>query len=633
MCGICGIVYGDRERAVDRATLEAMTRLMAHRGPDGEGLRIDGPVGLGHRRLSVIDIEAGVQPMSNEDGSLWLVYNGEIYNFQELAAGLAARGHRFRTRCDTEVIIHLYEELGVGCLDMLRGMFSFALWDGRKRRLFCARDRLGVKPFFYRHAKGDFIFASGPEAILRHPGVERVVDLEALDFYLTYQYVPAPHSIFEGMRKLPPAHYLLLEEGRVAVERYWDVNPERPLEIGYGEARDRLGELLAEATRLRLVSDVPLGAFLSGGIDSSIVVALMSREGGGRVKTFSIGFEDERYDELPYARMVAQRYGTDHHEFVVKPDAVGLLPKLVRHYGEPFADSSALPTYHVAEMSRRHVTVALNGDAGDELFAGYDRYRAFSLAHRLGMFPGAKPLGGLVARLLARAPRDSALHRARRFSESLGLDGPARYLSYVAYFGQEERARLYAPRMRELSRRLDALGYIRRLYEACRMDDETARLLCTDIHSYLPGDLLVKVDIATMAVSLEARSPFLDHRVVEFAAALPMRWKLRGGEGKRILKETFADLLPPEILRRGKQGFGVPISRWFRRELREYLREVLLDPSSLARGYFDPARVRGLVDDHQRGRREHAYRLWALLALELWHRQFIDVAPLRGGAA
>ena len=633
MCGICGIVYGDRERAVDRATLEAMTRLMAHRGPDGEGLRIDGPVGLGHRRLSVIDIEAGVQPMSNEDGSLWLVYNGEIYNFQELAAGLAARGHRFRTRCDTQVIIHLYEELGVGCLDMLRGMFSFALWDGRKRRLFCARDRLGVKPFFYRHAKGDFIFASGPEAILRHPGVERVVDLEALDLYLTYQYVPAPHSIFEGMRKLPPAHYLLLEEGRVAVERYWDVNPERPLEIGYGEARDRLGELLAEATRLRLVSDVPLGAFLSGGIDSSIVVALMSREGGGRVKTFSIGFEDERYDELPYARMVAQRYGTDHHEFVVKPDAVGLLPKLVRHYGEPFADSSALPTYHVAEMSRRHVTVALNGDAGDELFAGYDRYRAFSLAHRLGMFPGAKPLGGLVARLLARAPRDSALHRARRFSESLGLDGPARYLSYVAYFGQEERARLYAPRMRELSRRLDALGYIRRLYEACRMDDETARLLCTDIHSYLPGDLLVKVDIATMAVSLEARSPFLDHRVVEFAAALPMRWKLRGGEGKRILKETFADLLPPEILRRGKQGFGVPISRWFRRELREYLREVLLDPSSLARGYFDPARVRGLVDDHQRGRREHAYRLWALLALELWHRQFIDVAPLRGGAA
>lgn len=629
MCGICGIVYGDRTRPVDRATLEAMTRLMAHRGPDGEGYYLDGPVGLGHRRLSVIDVEAGVQPMANEDGTIRLVYNGEIYNFRELADGLKARGHRFATRCDTEVIIHLYEELGTRCLGKLRGMFSFALWDGRTRRLFCARDRLGVKPFFYRCAGGDFIFASGPESILRHPGVERRVDLEALDLYLTYQYVPAPFSIFEGMRKLPPAHFLLLEDGNVTVERYWEVNPEHPLEIGYGEARERLCELLAEATRLRLVSDVPLGAFLSGGIDSSIVVALMSREGGGPVKTFSIGFDDERYNELPYARMVAERYGTDHHEFIVKPDAVGLLPKLVRHYGEPFADSSALPNYHVAAISRRCVTVALNGDAGDELFAGYDRYRAFTFVSRLGMAPGAKPLGRMLAPLLARAPRDSVLHRVRRFVELLGLEGPARYLSYVAYFGEEERARLYAPRMREAARRFDALGYLRRLYEACRMDDGTARLLFTDLHSYLPEDLLVKVDIATMAVSLEARSPFLDHRVVEFAAALPTRWKLRGREGKRILKDAFADLLPPAILRRGKQGFAVPISRWFRRDLREYLREILLDSSSLGRGYFDPSRVRELVDDHQRGVRDHSYRLWALLALELWHRQFID----GGGAA
>lgn len=629
MCGICGIVYGDGERPVDRATLEAMTRLMAHRGPDGEGYHLDGPVGLGHRRLSVIDVEAGVQPMANEDGTLRLVYNGEIYNFRELAEELKARGHRFRTRCDTEVILHLYEEHGTACLKKLRGMFSFALWDGRRRRLFCARDRLGVKPFFYRHAGGDFIFASGPEPILRHPGVERRVDLEALDLYLTYQYVPAPFSIFERIRKLPPAHLLLLEGGRVTVERYWEANPERPMEIGYDEARARLRDLLAEATRLRLVSDVPLGAFLSGGIDSSIVVALMSREGGGRVKTFSIGFEDERYNELPYARMVAQRYGTDHHELVVKPDAVGLLPKLVRHYGEPFADSSALPTYHVAEISRRQVTVALNGDAGDELFAGYDRYRAYSLAGRMGRFPGAAPLARPLARLLAGAPRDSVRDRARRFAESFGLTGPARYLRYIAYFGEEEKARLYAPRFREAAGAFDAPGQIRRLYEACRMDDETARLLFTDLHSYLPGDLLVKVDIATMAVSLEARSPFLDHRVVEFAAALPTRWKLRGGEGKRILRDACADLLPGEILRRGKRGFGVPISRWFRTDLRGYLREILLDPSSLGRGYFDPARVRELVDHHQRGFRDHSYRLWALLALELWHREFID----GGGAA
>lgn len=629
MCGICGIIYGDRAKTVDRAMLEAMTRLMTHRGPDGEGLHVDGPVGLGHRRLSVIDVEAGVQPMTNEDGTLWLVYNGEIYNFRELAAELAARGHRFATRCDTEVILHLYEELGPACLERLRGMFSFALWDGRRRRLFCARDRLGVKPFFYRFAGGDFIFASGPEPILRHPGVGRSVDAKALDLYLTYQYVPAPLTIYGGMRKLPPAHYLLLEDGRLSVERYWDVNPGRQAEIGYDEARERLRELLTEATRLRLVSDVPLGAFLSGGIDSSIVVALMSGLTDRPVKTFSIGFEEQTYNELPYARMIAARYGTDHHEFVVKPDAVGLLPRLVRQYGEPFGDSSALPTYYVAEMSRRHVTVALNGDAGDELFAGYDRYLAYALAGRWGRIPSAKLQGRVLARILARAPRDSALHRVRRFAESVGLEGPARYLSYVAYFGEEERARLYAPAMREASRGYDALGYLRSLYDACRMDDELGRLLYVDLHSYLPGDLLVKVDIATMAVSLEARSPFLDHRVVEFAAALPPRWKLKGREGKHILKETFADLLPPEILRRPKRGFAVPISRWFRGELKSYLRDVLLDPSSLGRGYFDPARVRGLVEEHQKGRRDHTYRLWALLALELWHREFIDAGGAR----
>ena len=628
MCGICGIVYGDRARTVDRATLEAMTRLMTHRGPDGEGYHLDGPVGFGHRRLSIIDVEAGVQPMTNEDGTLWLVFNGEIYNFQELAAGLATRGHRFRTRCDTEVILHLYEELGTECLERLRGMFSFALWDGRNRRLFCARDRLGVKPFFYRFEGGDFIFASGPEPILRHPGVERRVDLSALDLYLTYQYVPAPLAIFEGMRKLLPAHYLILENGKVAIERYWEVNPERPADISFGEARERLCELMTEATRLRLVSDVPLGAFLSGGIDSSIVVALMSGLSDRPVKTFSIGFEDQTYNELPYARMIAKRYSTDHHEFIVKPNAIDLLPKLVRHYGEPFADSSALPTYHVAEISRQYVTVALNGDAGDELFAGYDRYLAYTLAGRWGKIPAAKLQGRLLSRLLARVPRDSSLHRVRRFAESVGLGGPARYLSYVAYFGNEERKILYSPEMRAQSIGWDAPGYIRRLYEACRMDDEIARLLFTDLHSYLPEDLLVKVDIATMAVSLEARSPFLDHRVVEFVAALPSRWKLKGREGKHILKETFADLIPPEILRRPKRGFAVPISRWFRGELKDYLRGVLLDPSSLGRGYFDPSRVRRLVEEHQGGARDHTYRLWALLALELWHREFIDAGAV-----
>ncbi|MCX6354077.1 MAG: asparagine synthase (glutamine-hydrolyzing) [Candidatus Aureabacteria bacterium] len=632
MCGICGILYGDRTRPVEKATLEEMARLMAHRGPDGEGYYLNGPVGLGHRRLSVIDTEGGTQPMTNEDRTLWLVYNGEVYNFQELAADLKKRGHSFTTRCDTEVILHLYEEYGTGCLSRLRGMFSFALWDERRRRLFCARDRLGVKPFFYSLRNGDFIFASGPAPILSVPGFPRSVSLCAIDLYLTYQYIPSPHSILEGIQKLPPAHYLMFEEGKLTVERYWDIPCGRHTEMSYRESKERLRDLLTEATNLRLISDVPLGAFLSGGIDSSIVVALMSRLTNGGVKTFSIGFEDQSYNELSYARLLSRRYATDHHEFIVKPDAVGLLPKLVRHYGEPFADSSALPTYYVAEMTRRHVTVALNGDAGDELFAGYERYYAFKLAGRLCRIPSVRWQAGLWERVLRSSRRGSLLGKARRFLASLRYSDLSRYLDYVAYFKDQEREKLYAPGMRELSRRFRAPAYLERLYETCPADDPLEKILSVDIHSYLPEDLLVKVDIATMANSLEARSPFLDHRVVEFAASLPVSWKLRGRTSKYILKDTFSDLLPREILQRGKMGFGVPIGSWFRKELRGYLRDILMDPRSLSRGYFDRARIEGLLKEHDCGIADQGYRLWALLILELWHREFIDGAPGGAGA-
>lgn len=627
MCGICGIVRGDSAKPVDRATIEAMTRLMVHRGPDGEGYHVDGPVGLGHRRLSIIDTEGGAQPMTNEDRTLWLVFNGEIYNFQELEDDLKARGHTFATRCDTEVILHLYEEYGTDCLSRMRGMFSFALWDGRERQLFCARDRLGVKPFFYSIVNGDFVFASTPASILQCPGFDRAVDLRALDLYLTYQYVPSPLSIFNDMKKLSPAHYLLFKEGRLSIVRYWEVNPSETSRLGYDESRERLRELLTEATRLRLISDVPLGAFLSGGIDSSVVVALMSGLSDHPVKTFSIGFEDQSYNELPYAREIARRYSTDHHEFIVRPSAIDLLPKLVWHYGEPFADSSALPTYHVAEMSRRHVTVALNGDAGDELFAGYPRYLAYKLAGRIARVPFMKGQAQFWKRFLRSSRRGSFLGRVRRFMPSIIHEGPDRYLIYMVFFDNEEKEQLYLPEMRRLSRRHDAKGFLDRIYKSCRSDDDVARLLFTDIHSYLPDDLLVKVDIATMANSLEGRSPFLDHHLVEFAAALPTEWKLRGRKSKYILKDACADLLPPRILHRGKMGFGVPISGWFRGELKGYLRDVLLDPVSLSRGYFDPARVRALVDAHQKGITDHAPRLWALLVLELWHRAFID----RGG--
>jgi asparagine synthase (glutamine-hydrolysing) len=627
MCGICGVIHGDRAKPVERATLEAMTRLMVHRGPDGEGYYLNGPVGLGHRRLSIIDTEGGVQPMTNEHRTLWLVFNGEIYNFQELTRDLKARGHTFVTRCDTEVILHLYEEYGTDCLSHLRGMFSFALWDERERQLFCARDRLGVKPFFYSVTNGDFIFASTPAPLLRFPGFERAVDLRALDLYLTYQYVPSPLSIFEGMKKLSPAHYLLFRDGRLSVTRYWEVNPPGTVTMDYDETRERLRDLLTEATRLRLISDVPLGAFLSGGIDSSIVVALMSGLMDRPVKTFSIGFEDQSYNELPYARALARRYSTDHHEFIVKPSAVDLLPKLVWHYGEPFADSSALPTYYVAEMSRRHVTVALNGDAGDELFAGYPRYLAYTLAGRLDRIPFLKRQAQFWMRVLRSSRRSSFLGKVRRFMPSLICDGPDRYLTYMVFFDDEEKEQLYLPGMRALSHGYDARGFLVRLFRSCRSEDEIARLLFVDLHSYLPDDLLVKVDIATMATSLEARSPFLDHRVVEFAASLPSAWKLRGATGKYILKDTFSDLLPRGIQRRGKMGFGVPIGRWFREELREYLRSVILDPRSLSRGYFSPSHVGGLVAEHQAGKADHSHRLWALLVLELWHREVMEGVP------
>ncbi len=624
MCGICGIVDTNTEKRVEKGILEAMTRQMAHRGPDDEGYHIDGHVGLGHRRLSIIDTKGGNQPMTNEDRSLWLVYNGEIYNFIELTEELKKRGHRFSTRCDTEVILHLYEDYGPDCLAHLRGMFAFAIWDARKRQLFCARDRLGQKPLYYSFKNGTFVFASSPAAILCYPGFQRRVDLQSLDLYLTYQYIPSPHCIFDGVSKLPPASCLTLKGDDIKVERYWDVDATAQNRLSYGECHERLRELLSEATRLRLVSDVPLGAFLSGGIDSSIIVALMSSQTDRPVKTFSIGFEDRSYNELPFARLVARSYSTDHHEFVVRPKAVELLPKLVWHYGEPFADSSALATYYVAEQCRRHVTVALNGDAGDELFAGYPRYLAFKLSSLLAKFPLVKPQARFWERVLRRAGARTLPGRARRFIEAMSFEGASRYLSYVVYFSDSERERLYGDEMREAMRLFNADGYLKRIYDTYKTQDDIARILLVDLHSYLPEDLLVKVDIATMANSLEARSPFLDHRFVEFAASLPVGWKLKGRKSKYILKDAFSDQLPAEIIHRGKMGFGVPVSNWFRGELMSYIQQVLLDPRALSRGYFNRARVEGLVSEHVKGIQDHGYRLWALLVLELWHREFID---------
>jgi len=629
MCGICGILYEGDDNRVDPALLESMSLCLKHRGPDDSGIYVspDGKVGLGHRRLSIIDLAGGHQPMANEDGSVRIVFNGEIYNFPELRRRLIESGHRFATNSDTEVIVHLYEEHGDDCVQHLRGMFAFAIWDERRSRLLLARDRLGKKPLCWHHRDGRFIFASGIEPIVMHPGVSRAVSDAAIDLFLAYQYVPHPHTIFQDVHKLPPGHLLICEKGRASVRRYWQpelkIDGPRSVDDWCEELRARL----TDAVRMRLISDVPLGAFLSGGIDSTIVVGLMAKLMKEPVKTFSIGFADRRYDERSYARMAAERFGTDHREFVVEPDALKTLPHLVHHFNEPFGDSSAIPTFHLARVTRDHVTVALTGDAGDELFLGYERYaatRLAALADKLG------PLGGpLRARLWSRLPasveQKTRLRKLRKFAATLAYPPAERYYRIIAIFNDEEKQELYEPEFAERVGRGASLDFLAGIYDAAGTDDPVAAVAYADLSSYLPCDLLTKVDVATMSVGLEARCPFLDHEFVEFALSIPVRLKLKGMSTKHLLKRAFADLLPPEIASRGKMGFGVPISSWFRGELAPYLRGVLCGPGRRpGRGRFRPEAVRKLMEDHIAGRADNGYKLWNLLNLELWEREFVD---------
>ncbi len=646
MCGICGIFQRDGERAVSRDVLRRMIAAMRHRGPDDAGTFVRGDrlagdeaaeasgprnIGLGMARLSIIDVAGGHQPMPNEDGSAWVVLNGEIYNFRELRSELIERGHYFRTRADTEVIVHLYEEQGERVVDRLRGMFAFALWDERRASLLLARDRLGQKPLVYCDDGSRLVFASELQSLLAAPGVPRAVCPEALDDYLTYQYVPAPLTIYAGIQKLLPGHYMVASSEGTRVERYWappaeveDPEPERCVE----ELRERL----AQAVRLRLVSDVPLGAFLSGGIDSSIIVGLMAAERKEPVKTFSIGFGERKFDELDYARIAADRFKTEHREFVIQPDAVGLLPKLVRHYGEPFADSSAIPTYYLAERTREHVTVALSGDGGDEAFGGYQRYVAMRLGSVYDALPGpARSLWeGLAGKLLGKLPTSAQPRtlgrRVQRFLDGLARPHALRYVNWIAYFKEGDRDELYTDAFAARLGDHDARQLLVAEFERAAHLDPVAATALVDTLTYLPNDILVKVDIASMANSLEVRSPFLDHEVVEFALRLATTTKMGalGTSTKKLLRDTFADLLPDSIRRRGKMGFGVPIAAWFRRELRDLLSDTLLSPECLGRGYFKEDAVRRLVDEHTRGAADHADRLWALLNLEIWHREFID---------
>ena len=639
MCGICGAVWNDQGEALAEDRLTAMMDRIVHRGPDDSGVYRDDHSALGFRRLSIVDLAGGHQPLSNEDGTVWVVFNGELYNFPELRRRLEAKGHTLRSSGDTEVLVHLYEDLGTGMFPMLRGMFALAIWDAPRRTLAIARDRLGQKPLVYREHGGRLTFASELKALLALPerDVPRQVDAIALDQYLTYGYVPQPRTILEGVRKLPPAHFGVWRDGALRVERYWNPDWSREGRRSFGDDADELRATLGDAVREQMIADVPLGAFLSGGIDSTIIVGLMQAASSRPVKTFAIGFTDAAYDETAFAELAARSLGTEHHTFIVEPRAWETLPDLARQFDEPFADSSALPTWHVARETRREVTVALTGDAGDELFGGYDRYRALAVTELFHRLP-ARPrgwIGGTLARVIPRSGKAKSRRRAvQRLFERINEPARDRYLGWMSTFDETARLSLYADdQLDRLASRASALddpdlgdpaALLGRAFGAARGRDTVTRAMVSDVLTYLPGDLLFKVDMASMAHGLECRGPFLDHRVVELAAAMPLDRKLRfrPGRSKVVLKRAFADLIPGPIQTRRKMGFGVPVGRWFQNELRAELSEILLDRSTLDRGLFRPEAVQALVEDHVAGRREHGNRLWALVMLELWLRNY-----------
>ncbi len=623
MCGICGVAYFDGERA-DGSVVSRMRESLTHRGPDDCGIYLDGGVGLGHRRLSIIDVAGGRQPMSNEDGTIWITYNGELYNHLSLREELTARGHRYATNSDTETIIHLYEEYGRDCVSRMNGMFSFAIWDANAKEVFLARDQLGIKPLYYLLDERRLVFASELKAILKHPGVERNIDYAALDTFLAYGYTGSPRTIFEGIRKLPPASSLLIRDGEPSVREYWRLKfPERPFGDEAYHAQ-RIRELLKASVARQLMSEVPLGAFLSGGIDSSAIVAMMS-EVTDSVKTFSVGFEDSSFNELPYARLVAETFGTDHHEFVAKMNVIELLPRLLEYYDEPFADSSAVPTYIVSQMARTNVTVCLSGDGGDELFAGYDRYAACKVAEAYAFVP--RPVRGGIASLVRLLPESTAnksvVAFGKRFVAASELPPEQRYASWVALFNEEERGRMYSQEAKEHTRELKIRDYLSGFYRQCTASDFVAKTLCVDLKTYLPEDLLAKVDIASMAHALEVRVPFLDHTLVEYAQTIPTSVKFPGLALKHILRKSFEKKLPKKIVGRRKHGFGVPVGAWFKGELAGLAHDSLLGKDAPARTFFNEEYLERLLTQHRTGRRDNGQRIWALVFFNLWYRKYV----------
>ena len=638
MCGIAGFAdssIGGRALGQTPARLEPefalvhrMCEVIRHRGPDDEGIHVEPGLGLGMRRLSIIDLAGGRQPIHNETGTVWVVFNGEIYNYRELRAELEARGHRFSTASDTESIVHAYEEWGEAAFVRLRGMFGIALWDQPRRTLLLARDRAGIKPLHYVERQGRLFFGSEIKSLLAAGAVDPRLSLRALDHYLAFLYTPRDRSIFEAVRKLPPGHYLRWRDGCADVQQYWQLGASETFAGSERDAAEALRGVLADAVRSHLVSDVPLGAFLSGGVDSSAVVGLMAQASPRPVQTFSIGFDEPQFDELEHARAVAQHFGTDHHEFIVRPDGLSILDSLVSHFDEPFADSSAIPTWYVSEIARRHVTVVLSGDGGDELFGGYDRY----LPHpRIAQFDRI-PLPG--RRTLARLIWPHLPHGARgkNFLRHVGKNDHARYIDSVAMFQSDERVALYSPEVRA-TLAADAETALERHFDRFTALPLHSRMMRLDFETYLPEDVLTKVDRMSMAHSIESRVPLLDNDVIDFAATLPARFKIADGRRKHVLKEALRPLLPSGILDRRKQGFGVPLGVWFRGGLTDLFSDVLNSPRARQRGYFEPSFTMRLMREHLAGQRDHTLRLWQLLVFELWHRQYVDGTAVGSPAA
>lgn len=629
MCGIAGFISNDNPASRDERlrVLNEMCTSIKHRGPDEQGVFVEGSAALGMRRLSIIDLNTGQQPMFSSDGTLVIVFNGEIYNYLEIKRELESLGHHFKSNSDTETIVNAYREWGTSCLDRLRGMFAFAIWDIRENELFIARDRVGKKPLFYSlTGSGDFVFGSELKSLLLHVDVENRIDLAALDAYVTFGYVPEDFCIFQNVHKLAPGHFLKVKDRKIRKGKYWDFSYDKAAETrSENDAIDELRAHIEDAVRVRLISEVPLGAFLSGGVDSATVVAMMARLSDTPVKTFSIGFNEDSFSELKFARMAAEEFGTEHHEFIVTPDLAEVAEGLVWHFDEPFADSSALPTYMVSKMAREYVTVVLSGDGGDELFAGYTRYTTQDRFAQFDKLPSFLRKG--VVQTAANVLHPSAYGKNYLYNAS--LDPLERYIDSVSQFNLPNKKLLYSKGFQaELNGRLGSIEReFERLAEVSDTIDPLEKLLYLDSKTYLPGDILTKVDRMSMANSLECRAPLLDHKLIEFVGGLRPTLKKRGHETKYILKKAMEGIVPHEILFRPKQGFGVPISEWINLQLRKRIAGDLGDERTRNRGYFERSYIDTLLKEHEMGRRDNSHQLWLLWMLELWHREFVDAKP------